>query len=390
MQLKSFLLSSLALSLVGCQASVPLTSLPVTSLPAVSGMAPEAASPLGWGSVEVRVAWPRQVQSLPTITQTIVINAYGTLGTLVGTLTVKRPTGSNVQSSSELRLPASTYMIEALAYQETSPDRTSVPVAQGSQGNVIISTNIRKNLTLSLTAYQPSAGALSALYGGANSLFTIDSVRAFNHPASFSTDVTAWFNTPTGSWVQASASFLPRRMVDPVTGRIEMLDPEMDKLLVQVPTGITGLSGVYVESNGVKSGYLGGFTVVDNLGFEAQSVTRKAGESYGSTANSNIKGFSLNSNVAVPGNLSYPMLTWSSSVPSVAVVTTAGTVYAVKPGRTVITATTGNVSQSYEFIVTDSESTASVTVTAPVLGIGSVSVPVTMPAYSGTATDTVN
>lgn len=378
---KPLLLAVLALSVTACQAQ-PQLARTNPAEPVVEAVA-------GYGSTEVRVRWPRQTQALPSTANTMVVNAYGTMGTLVASATLRRATAVNGLSSTEMRLPASTYTIEAFALKEQGFDPSFVPVAQGSSAGNVIRTNQRTNLTMTLTAYQPTGGALSGSYGGIGSRFTIDTVRAFNHPASQSTSVKAWFSTGTNRWVEASASFLARRATDPVTGRVELVDPELDKLLVEVPAGITGACTVYVESDGVKSASLGTFNLVDRLEFEGASVTRRAGESFSATANTNLRGYSLAAAITVPGNLSYPMLTWSSSAPDVAFVTQNGTVYANKPGRAVITATTGAVKQSFEFLVTDSHSTASVTVAAPSLGSGNVGTPIEIPAYTGVTNGTV-
>jgi hypothetical protein len=167
-----------------------------------------------------------------------------------------------------------------------------------------------------------------------------------------------------------------------VTEINHLIDPEQDKVRVTVPRGVTGNCKVWLKVDGVEV-EVGNFWVVDRMVIEPTSVTRQVGESY--EAKAHLETFSLH---ATPV-LNYPMLTWTSAATATAFVTTGGTVYAYRPGRTRITARSGDLSTSFDLITTDRHSTASFDVTVPDLNSGTVEVPLEIPAYSGDETGTV-
>ncbi|MNR88648.1 Bacterial Ig-like domain (group 2) [compost metagenome] len=364
---------------VGCQTR---TTPPQTAALIEDGMQVQAADT---GLVEIRVRWPEVVQAIPYSANSLVVTAFDWLGREAGTATLTRTAASDSLSTAALRLRAGTYTIEAKAYRELSPTVTSVPTAMGSAPGVMIKTNLKTYLPLTLQAQEPTFGAMSATAGGSGSQFTIDAVRFFNRSVTLADTLEVFLGYNERSRVKASVSIEPRRQTAPVTGINHLIDPERDKVRVTVPRGLSGTCEVWLRVDGVEV-RVGQFRVIDRMVLEPVSVTRQVGESY--EAKSQLAAFSLENTVGM-GSLPYPMVTWTSSAPSVAFVTTTGTVYAYRPGRATLTARSGDVVASVDLIATDRHSTASVTVSTPELNSGHVSAPVTLPAYSGDDTATV-
>jgi len=363
---------------VGCQ-SVPAPSL---SVPAAGDRSTLAVADMG--SVEIAIHWPQRIQSIPYSSNTLVINAYNSLGRLAGTLTLNRTSDPTSLSVGTMRLKAGTYTIEASAYRETSPLPTSIPNAYTSAGGVTITTNLKTKLSLTLAAQAPTAGAMTANVGGPGSQFTLNAVRFFNKAATSSDTVEVWFGYDAVNRVPATFSWIPRWTTGPFTGNRSFTDPDLDKLLVTVPSGVTGQATVYVRVDNVEAN-AGPFTVVDRMTINPTVVTRQVGTVYNAAAL--LAPFSLNLGTALPP---FPVLTWTSSNPAVAFVTTQGLVYAYSAGQTTITAQTGGVQTQFSMVVTDRQSSASVVVNAPVLNAGTVTSPLTIPAYSGLATASSN
>lgn len=364
---------------VGCQTR---TTPPQTAGLVEEGMQVQATD---FGQVEIRVRWPEALQAIPYSANSLVVSAFDWLGRETGTVTLTRTAAADSLSSAALRLRAGTYTIEARAYREVSPTATSVPTAMGSAPGVTIKSNLKTYLPLTLTAQAPTFGALSAAAGGSGSQFTLDTVRFFNRSVTQADIPEVFMGYDERTRVRATVTIEPRRQVAPVTGINHLIDAERDKLRVTVPRGISGTCKVWLRVDGVEV-YVGPFHVVDRMVIEPVSVTRQVGESY--AAKSHLAAFAL-ANTVANASLPYPMVTWTSSAPNVAFVTTNGTVYAYRPGRATITARSGDVSASVDLVATDRHSTASVTVTAPDLGIGHVSTSLTLPAYSGDDTATV-
>lgn len=362
----------LVAALMGCQ------TLPIQA-PASRPNAAEAAA--SFGSVLIRVRWPERPQAIPLSANTLVVQAYDLLGHSAGSVTLERGTGSDFQVSS-LRLPAGTYTVEARAYRETNPTSASVPTALGSAGNVVIKTDLETDLAMTLVAQAPTFGGLSAVAGGIGSQFLLDSVRFFGRSAVPSDTVRIAFGYDDRTRVAAPTTFQSRWFTDPVSGLARLLDPSLDKLVVTVPSGITGLAKVFLSVDGVEV-FVNTFQVVDRLTLVPSAVTLQVGDAYDAT--SGLSAFSLGAQSA----LVYPMLTWTSSDPSIAFVTALGTIYAYRPGQVVVTAWSGLVSASFTLSVTQRQSTASLAVNVPVLQSGNVTSPVALPAYTGNASGTV-
>lgn len=364
---------------VGCQAR--------TTPPQTIGVEPDGLNTqtAEFGQVEIRVRWPEAVQAIPYSANSLVVSAFDWLGREAGSVILTRTAAADSLSTAALRLRAGTYTIEARAYREVSPTTTSVPTAMGSAPSVTIKSNLKTYLPLTLQAQEPTFGDMSATAGGIGSQFTIDTVRFFNRPVTLADTLEVFMGYDARSRVRATVSIEPRRLLDAVTGVNQLIDPERDKVRVTVPRGLAGTCEVWLRVDGVEV-HVGQFQVVDRMVIEPVSVTRQVGESY--EAKSRLAAFSLANGVAL-GDLPYPMLTWTSSAPSVAFVTTSGTVYAYRPGRATLTARSGDIVATVDLIATDRHSTASVIVTTPDLHSGNVSTPVTFPAYSGDDSATV-
>lgn len=362
-----------------CQAQLAPPQIPAKS------EAPPSSQAADFGQVDIRVRWPQATQAIPYSANSLVVSAFNGLGREVKSVTLTRTSSADSLSTATLRLQTGTYTIEARAYRELSPAVTSVPTAMGAAPGVIIKSNLKTFLPLTLTAQAPTFGAMSALAGGSGSQFTIDSVRFFNRPVTTSDTIEVFMGYDERTRFRASVSIAPRRLTAPVTGISHLIDPEQDDIRVTVPRGLSGPCQVWLRVDGVEV-HVGTFRVVDRLGLETATVTRQVGESY--EAKRLLAAFALDASVPL-SDLPYPMLTWSSTAPSVAFVTTGGTVYVYRPGRAVITARSGDVMTTLEVLATDRHSTASVIVTPPSLDSVSIEVPVTMPDYTGDDTATV-
>lgn len=342
---------------------------------------PSAAQAASFGSVLIRVHWPERPQAIPLSANTLIVQAYDALGRNAGSVSLERGTGSDFQVSS-LRLPAGTYTVEARAYRETSPTPASVPTALGSAGNVVIKTDLETDLAMTLVAQAPTFGGLSALAGGIGSQILLDSVRFFGRSAVPSDTVRVAFGYDDHTRVSAPSFFQSRWFTDPVMGLNHLLDPALDKLVVTVPSGITGLAKVFLSVDGVEV-FVNTFQVVDRMTLVPSAITLQVGDAYAAT--SGLSAFSLGSQSA----LVYPMLSWISSDPSIAFVTALGTIYAYRPGQVIVTAWSGVVSASFTLNVTQRGSTASLAVNVPVLKSGNVTTPIALPVYTGNASGIV-
>lgn len=368
--------SFLALSLMG----LSLIALGCQGMPFQTTAAPPVADTLAaravtFGNVEIRVLWPQRTQAIPLSANTLIVQAFDSLGREAGNVVLKRAT-DDLQLAT-MRLPAGTYTLEARTYRETNPSVSSVPTAMGSQPNVVIKTNLKTALSMTLVAQAPSFGPLSATAGGIGSQFTLDTVRFFNRPVVTADSVEVFFGWSNGTKIKSpNVKILKRK--DPG----QPVDAEEDKLLVTVPAGLSGRPSVWLKVDGIEV-FVANFYVVDRLEIEPATVTRQVGEWYDATTN--LQAFALN---YAPG-LSYPMLTWTSSNPAVAFVTQAGKVYAYKPGTATITARSGAIATTFSLVATDRHSTASVNVNLPVSGVGNVDSTLTLPGYSGDDTATV-
>lgn len=374
--------SFLALSLlglaalgIGCQGTPWAASTP-------PGPDPIEARAADYGSVEIRVRWPQRTQAIPLSANTLVVQAFTSLGRDAGSVVLRRADSQDLQLAA-MRLQAGTYTIEARAYRESDPTDQSVPTAMGSQANVSIKTNLKTDLSMTLMALAPSNGAMSASAGGIGSQFTLDAVRFFNRPVVSDDAVEVFFGWDNRSRVKATVEILKRRKRDTYTGIDQMVDPEEDRLLITVPQGLTGRPKVWLKVDGIEV-FVGNFYVVDRMVVEPAGVTRQVGEWYDATTD--FKAFALD---ATPG-LAYPMVRWSSSNPAIAFVTQQGAVYAYRPGTATITARSGIVSTSFLLNATDRHSNASLNVNMPIIHTGTVNSAVTMPSYSGTETGNVN
>lgn len=380
MKPQSFLalsLTGLAALALGCQGVPFQTTSGGTTSPAMSVQSAE------YGNVEVRIRWPeRSTQAIPLSANTLIVQAFNSLGRESGTLVLRRSEGD--LQVANLRLRAGTYTLEARAYRETNPTALSVPTAMGSSSNVVIKTNLKTDLSMTLVAQAPTYGAMSASAGGIGSQFTLDTVRFFNRPVVSADTVEVWFGWDNRTRVKSpNVEILSRRKADTYTGVNQMQDPEQDKLLVTVPQGLTGRPKVWLKVDGIEV-FVGNFYAVDRMVIEPMVVTRAVGEWYDAT--SNLQAFALDASPT----LSYPILTWSSSNPAVAFVTQDGMVYAYRPGTAVITARSGSITAAVTLTTTDRHSTASINVNMPLINTGTVDSPVNMPAYSGDETGNVN
>lgn len=362
-----------SLLVVGCQAhpAPPQTVATVQTAPSLQNAS--------FGQVDIRVRWPQQVQAIPYSANSLVVAAFDWRGQEAGSVRLMRTAAVDSLSSATLRLPAGTYTIEARAYRELVPAPTSVPVAMGSAPGVTIKTNLKTTLPLTLKAQEPTFGPMSAEAGGPGSQFTIDAVRYFSRSVTLADSPEVFMGYDAGSRVRANVSIEPRRLTAPVTGIEHLIDPERDMLRVTVPRGISGTCKVWLRVDGIEV-EVGDFEVLDRLVIEPVSVTRQVGEDF--DAKSQLVAFSRESTVGL-GRLPFPMLTWTSSAPHVAFVTTSGTVYAYRPGRATITVYSGDLWATVELVSTDRHSTASVRVPTPELNSGHVKAPVSIPAYSG-------
>lgn len=376
--------SFLALSLTGLMTlALGCQGVPFQATSASRPDTQTGAQAADYGNVEIRVRWPQRTQAIPLSAETLVVQAFNSLGRDAGSLTLRRSSSDDLQLAT-MRLRAGTYTLEARAYRETNPTAVSVPTAMGSSANVVIKTNLKTDLSMTLTAHAPVVGAMSASAGGAMSQFTLDTVRFFNRPVVSADRIEVWFGWDNRTRVQSPAvEILNRRRFDSYTGINQLQDPEQDKLLVTVPRGITGRPKVWLKVDGIEI-FVNNFYVVDRMVIEPTNVTRSVGEWYDATTN--FQAFALEN---TPG-LSYPMLTWSSSNPQVGFVTQQGRVYAYRPGTTTVTARSGLVETSFTLTVTDRHSTASINVNMPVINTGTVDSAVSMPAYSGDETGNVN
>lgn len=376
--------SFLALSLTGLTAfALGCKAVPYQAAVPTTGTAPTGAQAVSYGNVEIRVRWPQRTQAIPLSANALVVQAFDSLGRDAGSLTLRRSDNQDLQLAT-MRLRAGTYTLEARAYRETDPTELSVPTAMGSQAGVTISTNLKTTLSMTLVAQAPTFGGMSATAGGLGSQFTLDTVRFFNRPVVVGDTVEVWFGWDNRTRVKSpDVQILSRRKLDPVTGINQFQDPEQDKLLVTVPTGLSGRPKVWLKVDGIEV-FVGNFYVVDRMVIEPTTVTRQVGEWY--DAKTNLQAFALDT----APSLSYPMLTWSSSDPSVAFVTQQGLVYPYKPGTATITARSGSLTTSFTLTATDRHSTASVDVNVPTVNTGDVSSAITMPSYSGDDTGTVN
>ncbi|MBM3268228.1 MAG: hypothetical protein FJZ01_11325 [Candidatus Sericytochromatia bacterium] len=321
-----------------------------------------------------------EIKGFPASAASLVIRAFDYLGRPAQTLTRKKSDGADALNLASLKLPAGTYTLEYQAFAEAAPDSSSTPLAYGSQGSVQVAVNQRTRLMPALSAVNGTNGALSASVGGIGSQFTIDSVRYFNRILTASDAFEVLFGYDTGSDVRtrinATASIQARRAIDPVSGFVRLLDPEADKLLVTVPSGVAGATQVWLKINGMEKN-VGSFTAITRLTFENNLANRDTGESFDPTGH--LRAYGLSSTPV--GGLAYPMLRWSSSNPAVGFATAGGTVYAYQPGVAVITATTGTATASFQFVVTNRQGSATVSVGVPAGGKGDVTTSIGIPAY---------
>lgn len=378
MKPQSFLalsLTGLSLLALGCQ------GLPYQAI-SPSADARPGSQAIDYGNVEIRVRWPQRTQAIPLSANSLVVQAFDSLGRDAGSVVLRRAANQDLQLAT-MRLRAGTYTLEARAYRENDPTPLSVPTAMGAQANVTIRTNLKTDLSMTMVAQAPTYGALSATAGGIGSQFTLDTVRFFNRPVVAADTVEVWFGWDNRTRIKSpTVQILSRRKLDPYTGVNQMQDPEEDRLLVTVPAGLSGRPKVWLKVDGIEV-FVGNFYVVDRMVIEPTSITRQVGEWYDATTN--LQAFALD----YAPSLSYPMLTWSSSNPSVAFVTQQGTVYAYRPGSATITARSGSATTSFTLMATDRQSTASVSVNLPINHAGDVESAITMPSYSGDDTGTV-
>lgn len=366
----------------GCQNTAAPPSTDTRTPP---GMAVQNAE---FGQVDIRVRWPQFVQAIPYSANALHVVAFDGLGRIATQTMLTRGSSPDSLSSASMRLRAGTYTIEARAYREASPSLASEPTAVGSVGNVRVKTNLKTSLSLTLAAIAPSFGALTPSAGGVGSAFTIDTVRFFGRAVKASDIVEVYLGQvpAEGAHAQyrarASVSIEPRRRLDPISGVNQLVDPEEDMLRVVVPRGLKGACKVWLLVDGVEVD-AGTFHVVDRMTVSATRVTRAVDETF--DASQNLRSYALDTQRI----LAFPALTWRSSAPSVAFVTTAGMVYAYRPGTATITAQSGDVSATFELVATDRHSTASIDVSTPALGSGPVEVPLSIPAYSGGDAGTV-
>lgn len=376
--------SFLALSLLGLTAlAVGCQGLPLQATSTAPGPDRTEALAADYGNVEIRVRWPQRTQAIPLSANTLVVQAFNSLGREAGSVVLRRADSQDLQLAA-LRLRAGTYTIEARAYRESNPVASSVPTAMGSAAGVVIKTNLKTDLSMTLVAQSPSYGAMSATAGGVGSQFTLDAVRFFNRPVVSADTVEVWFGWDDRTRVKSpNVEIQKRRKLDSYTKINQLVDPEEDKLLVTVPQGLTGRPKVWLKVDGIEV-FVGNFYVLDRMVIEPTSVTRQVGESYDATTN--FQAFALN---YTPG-VSYPMLTWSSSNPATAFVTQMGTVHVYRPGSATITARSGILTANFVLNATDRHSTASLNVNMPVINTGTVESAVTIPSYSGNETGNVN
>lgn len=356
---------------------------PATETPTDPGLAVQTVE---IGEVSIKVRWPEyEAQAIPYSANSLFVEAFDGLGRSASKVMLTRSGGVDSLSATTMRLRAGTYTIEARAYRETSPSLASEPTAKGSAGNVRVKTNLKTSLALTLNAIAPTHGAFSASAGGVGSSFTIDTVEFFGRPITSSDIVEVFMGQEPAVGQQAAyraranVSIEPRRRLDPLTGANPLVDAEQDMLRVVVPAGLKGLCRVWLKVDGVEVD-AGTFHVVDRMAFDQTSVTRAVGESY--DAADFLKAYARDT----VRTLSYPMLTWTSSNPSVAFVTTGGTVYAYRSGQSILTARSGNITASFNLLATDRHSSASVSVGMPALGTGAIAVEITLPAFTGTGT----
>ena len=366
-----------------CQNTV---SLPTTEAPSDPGLSVQTAE---FGEVAIRVRWPEYTpQAIPYSANSLLVVAFDGLGRIASQALLTRNGSPDSLSATTMRLRAGTYTIEARAYREASPSIASEPTAIGSTGNVRVKTNLKTQMSLTLNAVAPTHGAFSSAAGGVGSSFTIDTVQFFGRPVKASDVVEVFMGQDPALGqhapyrVRATVSIEPRRRLDAISGVNQMVDPEQDMIRVVVPSGVKGECRVWLKVDGVEVD-AGAFHVVDRMTFDQASVTRAVDESYDAMAS--LKPYALDTVRA----LSYPILTWTSSNPAVAFVTTGGMVYAYRPGQTTITARSGSVSAAFTLVSTDRHSTASITVGVPDLGSGTVNAPITFPEYSGNDNGTV-
>lgn len=367
---------------VGCQNSIAPPSAESQALP---GMEIQNAE---FGQVDIRVRWPQALQAIPYSANALHVAAFDGFGRIAFQTTLTRASSPDAMSTASLRLRAGTYTIEARAFRETTPSLASQPTAIGSSGGVRVKSNLRTNLSLTLIATPPTFGALSPAVGGPGATFTIDAVRFFGRSVK-STDIVEVFlaqepkvGKESQYRVRATVSIEPRRRLDPVTAVNQMVDPEEDMIRVTVPRGLKGECKVWLLVDGIEVD-AGTFQVVDRMAFTHPTVTRAVGETV--DASRMLQAHALDTKPAI----AYPAVTWRSSAPDIAFVTTGGMVYAYRPGTATITAQTGDVATAFTLLSTDRHSTASITVGVPLLGSGGIEVPVTLPAYSGDDVGTV-
>jgi hypothetical protein len=350
---------------------------------------PDAAGQMAdFGQVDIRVRWPQAVQAIPYSANALHVVAFDGLGRVALQTTLTRGGSPEGLGATSMRLRAGTYTIEARAYRETSPSLASEPTAIGSVGSVRVKSNLKTSLALTLNATPPTSGALSPAAGGVGAAFTIDTVQFFGRPVK-TTDIVEVFmgqvpaaGQHTQYRLKAATSIEPRRRLDPISGVNQLVDPEVDMLRVIVPRGLKGACKVWLRVDNVEID-AGTFHVVDRMTVDRASVTRAVGETY--DAPTNLRAFALDT----PKTLTYPAMTWRSSMPNVAFVTTGGMVYAYRPGRVVVTGQSGDVAASFELLITNRHSTASIDVDVPDLGAGTVEATFSFPVYSGDDTGTV-
>lgn len=370
----------------GCQTSGMPSQI---ASPVEPGMTIQAAE---FGEVEIRVRWPQAVQAIPFSANSLVVAAFDGFGRRADQVVLTRVGGQNATFTTSMRLKAGTYTVEARAYRDTNPSIASEPVAFGSAGNVRVKTNIKTNLQMTLAAEIPTVGAMSSSSGGIGSSFTLDTVELFGRPVVAGDVVEVFMGqvTPVGqngqSRVKATATIEPRRRLDPTTKLSHINDPQEDLVKVVVPQGLKGECKVWLRVDNNEH-LVGTFWVVDRMTFTHDPVVRQIDDPTDEyhDAKADLKAYALDT----LRNLSYPMLTWTSSNPRVAFVTTDGKVYAYQPGTATITATSGSITAAFTLISTNRQSTASIDVNVPLLGVGTVSVPVAMPEYVGESTGSV-
>ena len=393
----------LALFVIGCQIA-PQSRPPAMALPKITAAAPIGATavpgPLapGFGSIAMRIHWPRRTQSIPISASLIIVSIIDPLNIEQTRFLIRRPAVDD-DTISNVAIPvraARHLTIWARAYRDDviSNDQTAnvVPVAVGSATNIDIFDNSTTPVSINLLYIPISATSIEPSNGGVGAKVTLTGVgfNGFVDPLHATPSFKVLFthqtvfegNIPNFPIAGKSS---PSAQTDLWIGvpNVDATRSSDTKVEALVPKGaVTGPIDYQVDGLSAAASPKLTFTVLKDLvlvkgsGADLSEVTRLA------VLTGTTQAFSAVATDSLGSAFNNPTVTWSSSDQAIGVIGTSGSFRARQVGRTRISAKTGDLIATADVFVFNPQSSASFNVPLPAVG-STASVNFNFPDYEG-------